>query len=387
MAKTGLDQMKLAFVIFKFFPHGGLQLDFRRIAIECLKRGHEVTVYTRQWDGPALLGAEVKIINTKGFSNHAKAVSFEQNILSELNKTQPDLTVGFNRMGGLDLYFAADNCFATESAATAGFKRFFTSRYRVYSGMEKKIFSPDAKTAIMYLTERQKNDFIDTYGTQDERFYLLPPGIEQDRKPPNNPAEIVRIRGAVRSEFRILPEEFLLIQVCSGFATKGVDRTLRLIAAIPAEIPVRLLIVGRDSSNRFNRLSEKLKISERVIFAGGRDDIGNLLLAADLMIHPARKEATGTVLIEGLATGLPMICSSVCGYENIVTSAGGLVLSEPFNRDAWDKVVVELLQKPEKLKIMRDKITNYAFNSNFYQRTEVAVKIIEKEADKNLSDR
>lgn len=377
--------MKFAFIIFKFFPHGGLQLDFRRIAIECLKRGHEVTVYTRQWDGPALVGAEVKIINTKGFSNHAKAISFEQSVLAELNSNPTDLTVGFNRMGGLDLYFAADNCFATEAAATAGFKRFFTSRYRVYSEMERKIFSPDAKTAIMYLTERQKKDFIDTYGTQSERFYLLPPGIEHDRRPPNDPAEIIKIRDAVRSEFQMQPEEFLLIQVCSGFTTKGVDRTLRLIATIPMEIPLRLLIVGRDSSNRFHRLAEQLKISKRVVFAGGRDDIGNLLLAADLMVHPARKEATGTVLIEGLAAGLPMICSSVCGYENIVTFAGGLVLSEPFNQSTWNKVIIELLQKPEKLKTMHEKIINYANSADFYQRSKVFAKTIEKEAEKRLA--
>ena len=374
--------MKLAFVIFKFFPHGGLQLDFRRIAIECLKRGHKITVYTREWNGPALAGVELEIIDAKGFSNHAKAVSFERLVLSELANNPPDLTVGFNRMGGLDVYFAADNCFATESAATAGFKRFFTNRYRIYRAMEEKVFTPDAKTAIMYLTERQKKDFIDTYGTPDERFHLLPPGIEEDRKPPEDPAKIISIRNAVRSEFQIRPDEFLLIQVCSGFATKGVDRTLQTIAAIPSEIPVRLLIAGRDSSNRFNKLAEALKLSKRVIFAGGRDDIGDLLLAADLMIHPARKEATGTVLIEGLTAGLPMICSSVCGYEDIVVSAGGVVLAEPFHQDTWNKAVIELLQNPEGLKTMREKIVNYAASVNFYERSKVAAEIIEHHARK-----
>lgn len=379
--------MKLAFVIFKFFPYGGLQLDFRRILEECIRRGHEITVYTRQWDGPLPECANVKIIAVSGFSNHAKALSFEKKVLYILNNDQPDLIVGFNRMAGLDVYFAADNCFATESEATAGLKRLFTARYRVYRKMEQTVFSVDSDTAIMYLTQRQKNDFINVYGTQPERFHLLPPGIEEKRKPPENQEQIASIRNTIRAEFKTTADEFLLIQVCSGFETKGVDRTLRLIASLPTEIPVKLIIAGRDNSRRFIKLSRKLNISERVVFTGGRDDIGNLLLGADLMIHPARKECTGTVLIEALTAGLPIICSQICGYENIVAQAGGIVMPEPFELISWNKVIIELLLNMKKLQNIGQKARDYSVNADFYRRAEVATDIIENSVKDKLNNR
>ena len=42
--------MQLAFVLYKYFPFGGLQRDFMRIALECQQRGHKIRVYTLIWD-------------------------------------------------------------------------------------------------------------------------------------------------------------------------------------------------------------------------------------------------------------------------------------------------------------------------------------------------
>jgi len=37
--------MQLAFVLFKYFPFGGLQRDFLKIALECQKRGAKIKVF------------------------------------------------------------------------------------------------------------------------------------------------------------------------------------------------------------------------------------------------------------------------------------------------------------------------------------------------------
>ena len=36
--------MQLAFILYKYFPFGGLQRDFMRIALECQRRGHAIRV-------------------------------------------------------------------------------------------------------------------------------------------------------------------------------------------------------------------------------------------------------------------------------------------------------------------------------------------------------
>ena len=43
--------MRIAFCIYKYFPFGGLQRDFFRVASEVSSRGHYVRVYVREWTG------------------------------------------------------------------------------------------------------------------------------------------------------------------------------------------------------------------------------------------------------------------------------------------------------------------------------------------------
>ena len=43
--------MQLAFILYKYFPFGGLQRDFMRIALECQRRGHAIRVYAMIWEG------------------------------------------------------------------------------------------------------------------------------------------------------------------------------------------------------------------------------------------------------------------------------------------------------------------------------------------------
>ena len=50
--------MRLAFCLFRYFPYGGLQRDFVRIAQACRARGHSIDVYTLRWEGETLAELE-----------------------------------------------------------------------------------------------------------------------------------------------------------------------------------------------------------------------------------------------------------------------------------------------------------------------------------------
>jgi UDP-glucose:(heptosyl)LPS alpha-1,3-glucosyltransferase len=54
------------------------------------------------------------------------------------------------------------------------------------------------------------------------------------------------------------------------------------------------------------------------------------------LLHPAYNENTGTVLLEALVAGLPVICSGACGYAHYIAEAGaGVALAEPFEAEAF----------------------------------------------------
>lgn len=373
--------MKLAFGIFKYFPHGGLQRDMMRIAEAAVRRGHEVTIYCGSWEGaPAPEGIVVRVFKLRGLSNHGRARSFAARFAE--SAAEADLRVGFNRMPGLDVYFAADNCFALGAMRHSRFWRAVLPRYRIFREFEEAIFQPSSRTMVMYLTPGQKRDFQTVYCTPESRFRLLPPGIPPDRRRPEE-SEALRRRNEKRRAFGVLENEVLLIQIGSGFRTKGVDRTVTAFAVLPPELrgKSRLLIAGRESGRKYQKLARRLGVENRVIFAGGRDDVADLLLAADLMVHPARNEATGTVLVEAIAAGIPVICSGNCGFENFVRASGGVVLNEPFSPHELERELAKSIGVPGRLEKMTAAVRNYGKKADFYQRAEVAVNVIEGVGD------
>src|SRR4051812_37930398 len=60
---------RLAFLLFDYFPFGGLQRDCIAIAKLCAQRGHDVKILTRTWRGETIPGLEVQLFGRKGFSN------------------------------------------------------------------------------------------------------------------------------------------------------------------------------------------------------------------------------------------------------------------------------------------------------------------------------
>ena len=101
-----------------------------------------------------------------------------------------------------------------------------------------------------------------------------------------------------------------------------------------------------------------------------------LMAAADLMIHPARNEATGTVLLESLACGTPVLCSSNCGFSPLVKESGGLVLPRLFRQKILNRTLMVVLSTPDKLTDLQREAENYGRSGDFYRRAICAADII-----------
>ena len=375
--------MKLVFTIFRYFPYGGLQLDFARFLQEGIRRGHSVTVLYDRWEGDFFTGAEYRELKCEGLTNWGRALDFERKAAAELAGGKFDRVIGFNRMAGLDFYYAADICFAGSSQQAHPLAGRILPRYRAFRRMEQSVFGAGGKTVILYLTEAQKAEYQHYYGTEEDRFRYLPPGVpEKFRLYEKTEAESARRR--IRAEFQIPDGALLLVQVCSSFRTKGVDRVLQALAGLPAEWrdPQRLryLAAGNEDPREYRKQAGRLGVGGQVIFAGPRADVPDLLNAADLMVHPARNEAAGSVLAEALVCGLPVICSGACGYASLVNEAGGVVLPEPFTVSALRDALELSLGLPNALSGLRQAAVRYAENADFHHRTECFWKFIEEAA-------
>ena len=373
--------MQLAFCLYKYFPFGGLQRDFLRIALACQSRGHAIRVYTLEWRGEEPDGFEVLRVPVKAFSNARRYAKFTDWVAQDLQARPADRVVGFNKMPGLDVYFAADPCYEEKAQTLRNPLYRFSGRYRHFSAYERAVFSPGSRTEILMISQLQQPFFEKHYATPTERFHLLPPGISPDRRAPANAAEI---RAEFRREFQLTDSDFLLLQVGSGFKTKGLDRSLKALANLPEALlkRTRLIAIGQDEPTAFQRMARALGVGERVSILPGRSDIPRFMLGADVLVHPAYNENTGTVLLEALVAGLPVLVTAVCGYAHYVAEAdGGRVLEEPFAQQQMDETLAAMLADPAARARWSVNALAFAEVADIYSNAEHAADVILKERE------
>ena len=227
----------------------------------------------------------------------------------------------------------------------------------------------------MIITPNQKRDFQKHYQTEDNRFYLLPPGISPDRKYSNFESNA---REKFRQQHQLSDKDFLLLAIGSDFKRKGVDRSIEALASLPDTLRSHtyLYVIGLDKEAPFVKLAQKLGISKQVRFWGGRDDVPNFIAGSDLFLHPARSENTGTAILEALVGGLPEIVTDVCGYAPFVKDAKtGFVLTTPYNQAQFNDYLLKSLDR-ELLDKWRNNAQHYADSQDLYSLPEKAADII-----------
>ena len=377
--------MKLAFSLYKYFPFGGLQRDFLRIADECHQRGHDITAYAFAWQGDVPEWIDLHLVSKKGFSSQAKNKHFTRQVLSHIEKNPVDALVGFNKMPGLDVYYAADGCYESRVIELYGSVYRLGGRYRHFYDYENAVFGVDSKTEILMISDLQKPIFQQFYQTPSERMHMLPPGVARDRIAPINAAEV---RAEFRREFNLEDDQKLLLMVGSGFKTKGVDRSISAWSNLPEKLrdKTQLFVIGQDNPKAILRQVKHLGLEDQFRVFAGRDDVPRFMLSADLLLHPARHENTGTVLVEAIVAGLPVLATDVCGYAHFITDADmGAVLASPYSDSMMQRNIQFLLeQDPQQWDIWRQRGKAFAESTDVYNMPSVAAeKIIQVAQAKN----
>lgn len=335
----------VAFCLFKYFPYGGLQRDFLRIAELTRDQGRKIRVYTLSWEGPVAEGFEIIRVPVHALTNHGRCEKFYHWVSQHLAANPVSSVVGFNKMPGLDVYYAADSCYEDKARRQRSWAYRKLPRYRLFSDFEKAVFGEGSDTEVLMISSVQLPLFQKYYHTESERIHMLTPGIARDRMAPPNSAEI---RSEFRQEMNLAADERLLLMIGSGFITKGLDRALIAMSALPQALldRTRLIAIGQDAPGKFRRMAKRLGIAERVTILKGRDDVPRFLLGADLLVHPAYAENTGTVLLEAVVAGLPVIASDVCGYGHYIEEAqAGELIPSPFQQETFNTMLQGMLTR------------------------------------------
>jgi len=153
-------------------------------------------------------------------------------------------------------------------------------------------------------------------------------------------------RPKARKLFNLSAEDFALLLIGNDWRTKGLAALLQSLALI-RELPWRLLVVGRDVRDPYDKMIRDYGISNRVIFLRPSPNVMPFYAAADAYVGPSLEDAYGLPIIEAMACGLPVVASSRAGAHEIVTDGSdGIILRDPQNAEELAAALRSLITNP-----------------------------------------
>ena len=133
----------------------------------------------------------------------------------------------------------------------------------------------------------------------------------------------------LRAEFGFSSEDCVLLYVGQIGMRKGIrDLAEIFLQAAQRVAGLKLLVVGERHSTKAEAIEYEREIHEQlaaspfgqnVKWLGRREDVADLMRLADVLLHPARQEPLGRVLLEASASALPIITTNVGGSAEILS--------------------------------------------------------------------
>lgn len=192
--------------------------------------------------------------------------------------------------------------------------------------------------------------FHTAQGVAADLLHVLHNGVDLERFHPREPS------GYLHRELGLPSESLLLGTIGQVCLRKGHDLLLDAAFRLAADDRrLHLLIVGsrhsqKDESRRFHRrLIEAAQgpLAGRLHLLGERNDVPELLGELALVVHPARQEPLGRVLLEAAASGVPVAATEVGGTAEIFPpGAGAAVLVPPDDPAALASAIARLAADP-----------------------------------------
>lgn len=325
--------MRICCAISALFMNGGLQRDCLNISDRLVERGHSVTILTTRQVGHVESSATIKVHAVRVLSNPGTEYALGRAVLAA--RRDFDCVVGFNKMAGLDIYYAGDPPYF---ASKLGWWRPFSPRFMRQQNLESMIFAPGNAVQIIALSEQQAALYRGFWRTEESRVHVVGPTLDPKRRRP----DLLTVdRNEIRDRFGLPREAVIALTIANRLKVKGLDRAVKALQPFPG---VHWLIAGlrknSEEETRLRGLIAKSGMSERVTLLGIQEDIPAIVVVSDFMLHAARLENTGTVILEALANGLPVIASDACGYAKYVEASGaGLVVANRDDPEIWRQAI------------------------------------------------
>lgn len=141
---------------------------------------------------------------------------------------------------------------------------------------------------------------------------------------------------------------------------------------------IHLAVVGTLDRSPYPAMAARLGLADRVHFLGFRRDVPQIMQAVDAFVFPSRYEPFGIVVLEAMASGLPVITASSVGAAPLVTPECGVVLDDPTDARHLAESLERILNTPSLHKSMGLEARKIAEQHSWEAMAETYFKLYEK---------
>ena len=201
---------------------------------------------------------------------------------------------------------------------------------------------------IVVVSDAQKQEISKKYRIAGEwKIRVIPLGLELDKF-----SSIGSRTGKFRGELGV-GESCILIGII-GRLVPVKDHEMFLdafgkLSGLAGGIDIRCAVIGDgDERPSLERRARELGIGDKVIFCGWKEEMADVYADLDIVALTSRNEGTPVVLIEALASGMPVVSTDVGGVKDVVEDGMNGYLVASGDVPGFAKYLLELAKDPEK---------------------------------------
>ncbi len=326
--------MKVALVMYHFdASKGGMEAYVCNLSRQLLADGHEVHVYCGDLSTDAT-GIIFHYVPSLAFWYPLRDLTFAFNSARMLRSQSYDIIHGFSRTYYQDVFRIAGGCHAEYLRQTHPWVRTrwgrllaaLNPRDRTIIALEKKTFSKRNYARLTANSRITKQEIVDEFGVPPDDIVVIYNPVDAARFSPDR---LAPLRNPTRERLGLGPGDIAVLFVGIGWARKGLQALIEGLTLVRRN-DVKLVVVGSGDVQLYRRIALNAGLGGRIIFAGRSSRPEEYYAAADIFAFPTHHDAFPNVVLEAMASSLPVVCSALAGTAEIMTEGlDGLILSDP----------------------------------------------------------
>ncbi|GAA6619913.1 glycosyltransferase family 4 protein [Scytonema sp. NUACC26] len=348
--------MKLCIVTHSVIKGDGQGRVNYEVAREAIRRGHHVTLLSSQiapelqqnhqvhWVPISVEGWPSELLRNLIFA--FASTNWLRQHRSQLNvvKANGAITWAKSDLNAVHFVHSSWLKFSAKQVKPQSVKTGFNPRQVIYDFYQRLYTSLNArweKTAfrqtqtVVAVSDKVAKDLLEI-GVPPESIRIVVNGVDLQEFSP----------GACDRKKWSLPEGVPLALFAGDIRIprKNLDTVLYALVKVPN---LHLAVAGVTEGSPYPQLAATLGLNHRVHFIGLRRDLPEVMKAADFFVFPSRYEPFGLVVIEAMATGVPVITATSTGAADLVTPEAGIVLPDSDDVEALASAMSTLTNNPQ----------------------------------------